>query len=61
MEQEIINKEVWKWEYFPEKDIRKIKSPSKDGLLPLAIRKNSNKQNGGKTNDKEKNIICRYT
>jgi hypothetical protein len=37
MEQEIINKEVWKWEYFPEKDIRKIKNPSKDGLITKFI------------------------
>ena len=33
MEQEIINKEIWKWEYFPEKDIRKIKNPSKDRII----------------------------
>jgi len=25
MKQEIINKEIWKWEYFPEKDLRKLK------------------------------------
>ena len=32
MEQEIINKEVWKWEYFPEKDLRKMKVKS-DGII----------------------------
>jgi len=37
MEQEQINKEVWKWEYFPEKDIRKIKKSSKDGLITKFI------------------------
>lgn len=36
MEQEII-KEVWKWEYFPEKDSRKIKNPSKDGIITKVI------------------------
>ncbi len=33
MEQEVINKEIWKWEYFPKKDLRKIKSRNKDSLI----------------------------
>jgi len=37
MKQEVINKEVLKWEYFPEKDLTKIKSKTKDGLITRLI------------------------
>lgn len=29
-EQEIIHKEIWRWDYFPEKDLRKIKPKIKE-------------------------------
>jgi len=34
MKQEIINKEIWKWEYFPEKDLRKLKVKRDGELFP---------------------------
>jgi len=37
MEQEIINKEIWKWEYFPKKDLRKINPKHKDGIITKFI------------------------
>jgi len=37
MKQEIINKEIWQWEYFPEKDLKKINPKNKDGIITKVI------------------------
>lgn len=37
MTDEIINKEVWEWEYFPERDLRKIKIKKIDKIIDSII------------------------
>ena len=36
-DKEIINKEICKWEYFPEKDLRNINPNHKDGIVTKFI------------------------
>jgi hypothetical protein len=35
--QEVITKEVFKWEYFPERDLRNINPTKKDGIITKII------------------------